>query len=351
MRKRTTIPLIVVVLLLSALGVMLYLRAKAPPEAARLLPESDAILFVQLKAIRSATHFDQSPVQRSPYFQQFIDATGLVPERDIDTVAFALHRMPDPNGPNGPVAYSEVFTGHFDGDRIARYLASIATAQETYAEHIIYTIPVEGRQLRVTQLSYDVIAASNMPTAEQIHSMLDRSRASALSTPGSSLLAARFNQVPLLSEAWGIGHIGLPFSENGYITVLGLQLPLPEDTDLIASLRYNGAAHILSGGSVHLRIEEIAPDATSAERTVDTLTTLLGILRGISSESQSQQTPAPAANAMHDVLESITLTQRNDRALLNATATLEQLKSLATAHNPTASTTPPTPPSPAKRAP
>ena len=346
MRKRTTIPILIVLLLLAALGVMLYLRAKAPPEAARLLPESDAILFVQLKAIRSATHFDQSPVQRSPDFQHFIDATGIVPERDIDTVAFALHRMPDPRGPNGPVAYSEVFTGRFDADRISHYLASIATAQETYTGRIIYTIPIEGRQLRVTQLAYDVIAASNMPTAEQIHSMLDRSRASALSTPGSSLLAARFHQVPILSEAWGIGHIGLPFSQDGYITLLGLQLPLPEDTDLIASLRYNGAAHILSGGSVHLRIEEIAPDPNAAEHTVDTLTTVLGILRGISAEQAqaSGQSSTPAATALHDVLESITLTQHNDHALLNATATLEQLKSLATAHNPTATPATTTPP-------
>jgi hypothetical protein len=346
MRKRTTIPLIIVLLLLAALGVMLYLRAKAPPEAARLLPESDAILFVQLKAIRSATHFDQSPVQRSPDFQQFIDATGIVPERDIDTVAFALHRMPDPRGPNGPVAYSEVFTGHFDAERFAHYLASIAVSQESYAGHTIYTIPVEGRQLRVAQLAYDVIAASNMPTAEQIHSMLDRSRASALSTPGSSLLAARYHQVPLLSEAWGIGHIGLPFSQDGFITLLGLQLPLPEDTDLIASLRYNGAAHILSGGSVHLRVEEIAPDPNAAEHTVDTLTTILGILRGISTEQASAQPNTPATTAMRSVLDSITLTNRDDRALLNATATLDQLKSIATAHNPTATTIPATPTAP-----
>jgi hypothetical protein len=336
MRKRTTIPLLIVLIVLALLGTMLYLRAKAPPEAARLLPESDAILFVQFDAIRAATHFDQTPVARSPDFQQFIDATGIVPERDLDSVAFAFHRMPDPNGPNGPVAYSEVFVGHFDGVRLDHYLASIATAQEAYTGRTIYTIPIQGRQLRVTQLGYDIIAASNMPTAEQIHSMLDRSRASALSTPGSSLLAARFHQVPLLAEAWGIGHIGLPFSDNGFISVLGLQLPLPEDTDLVASLRYNAAAHLLSGGTVHLRIEEIAPTPSAAERTVDTLSTILGILRGLSMEQPStQQAPTPAADAMRSVLNSITLTQRENRALLNATASLDELKALASAHNPT----------------
>jgi hypothetical protein len=213
MRKRTLIPLLIAVILLCALGAMLYLRAKAPPEAARLLPESDAIVYINLKAVRAVTHFDQSPIQRSPDFQQFIDATGIVPERDLDSVALALHRMSDPNGPNGPVAYSEVFIGRFDGVRLAQYLHSIATGEESYTGRTIYTIPVgepAGRRLRIAQLGYDVLAASNMPTPEQIHSMLDRSRAGALSTPGSSLLAARYHEVPLLSEAWGIGHIGLP---------------------------------------------------------------------------------------------------------------------------------------------
>ena len=350
MRKRTTIPLLIAVLLFAALGTMLYLRAKAPPEAARLLPESDAILYVQLEAIRSATHFDQTPVVRSPYFQHFIDATGIVPERDIDAVAFALHRMPNPNGPNGPVAYSEVFIGHFDGDKLDRYLASIATSKETYTGRTIYTIPVgepPARQLRVALLAYDTIAASNMPTPEQIHSMLDRSRASALSTPGSSLLAARFRQVPLLSQAWGIGHIGLPFSDNGFISVLGLQLPLPEDTDLVASLRYTGTAHVLSGGAVHLRIEEFAPNPTAAEHTVDTLATVLGILRGLSADQASaQQSPNPAAEAMHSVLNSITLSHSDSRAFLNATASLDEIKALASAHDPTAEAPPP-PASPA----
>jgi hypothetical protein len=336
MRRRTVIPLLIVVAVVTALGIALYLRAKAPPEAARLLPESDAIIHVHLKEIRALTHFDQTPVQRSPDFEHFVDATGIVPERDIDSAAFALHRMPDPNGPNGPVAYSEVFVGRFDGVRLAHYLASLATSEENYTGRTIYTIPIEGRQLRIAQVGYDIIAASNMPTAEQIHSMLDRSRASALSTPGSALLAARFHEVPLLSEAWGIGHIGLPFSENGFISILGFQLPLPEDTDFVASLRYTGAEHVLSGGAVRLRIEEIAPTPTTAGSTVETLTTVLNILRGLSSEQQPQ---SPAGEAMRAVLNSITLTQHADRAVLNASASLNQLKALASAHDPTTSST------------
>jgi hypothetical protein len=332
MRKRTLIPLLIALAILVALGIALYLRAKSPPEAARLLPESDAIVYIHLKTLRTLTHFDTTPVQRSPDFQRFIDATGIVPERDIDEAAFALHRMVNPKGPNGPVAYSEAFIGRFDGARLAKYLTTIATSRETYAGRDIYSIPIEGRTLRVAQLNYDTIGASNMPTAEQIHSMLDRARTSAIGTPGSTLLAARYKEVPLLSEAWAIGHIGLPFAKDGQISILGLEIPLADDTDLVASLRYSG--------SVHLRIEELAPDEPAAAHTVEALTTILNIVRGLGS---AQPPHDPADAALREVLASMTMEQHKDHAILNASATLDQLKALSSASNPTANSdaTPP----------
>jgi hypothetical protein len=351
MRKRTLVPLVIVLALLAALGIALYLRAQAPPEAARLLPESDAIVYLNLKEVRAATHFDDSPITRSPDFQHFIQATGIVPERDLDSAAFALHRMADPSGPNGPVAYSEVFIGRFDGVKLATYLASIASGKESYAGRTIFTIPMENdvpkpRQLRVTQLDYETIAASNMPTAEQIHSMLDRSRASALGTPGSSLLAARFHEVPLLSQAWGIGHIGLPFSQDGHLSFMGLELPLPADTDLVASLRYTAASHVLSGGGVQLRIEEIAPDAVAAQATVDQLSTLLSIMHTVGAAVPPH---SPADAATRSILDSIKLLQHKDRATLTANASLEQLKALFASHNPTATPDAATTPKPASK--
>jgi hypothetical protein len=335
MRKRKLIPLLIAVALFAALGVMFYLRAKAPPEAARLLPESDAIVYVHLKTLRSATHFD-APTTPPPDLKAFIDATGIVWERDIDSAAFALHKVTIPNAKPvsnkdssiqpSDVFTSEVFTGHFDGQRLDKYLSSIAASREEYAGRTIYTIPMDGQSLRVAILTYDIIAASNMPTAEQIHS-----RASALATSGSSLLAARFHDVPLLSEAWGIGHIGLPFSKNGEVSVLGLQLPVPSDSDLVASLRYTPTEHMLSGGAVQLRIEEFAPDASTAQTTVDALNSLLGILKTVGS-SESNHNSGDAA--LREVINSMQLEQHNQRALLVATATLEQLKAIFNSHDP-----------------
>jgi hypothetical protein len=335
MRKRTVITLVIALAVFLALGFAMYLRAKAPPEVARLLPECDAMVYVKLKTLRLAAHFDAAPIERSPYFQQFVDATGIVPERDLDEVALAMHRVPTPlphkhGDPVAEIYTSEVFEGRLDGQRLAKYLAGSASSRETYAGVDIYTVPVDGENLRVAQLGYDLIAISNMPQAEQIHSMVDRSRASGLSSPGSSLLAAHYRdvpQLPLPAQAWGIGHIGLPFSQNGYITVMGLQLPLPEDTDLVASLRYSG--------SVHLRVVEMAPDEDAAQHTVETLSTILGILRALGSEHlEAQPVRDPAAVAMRDILASTTLAQHGKRAELNVTATGDDLKALNTRHDP-----------------
>jgi hypothetical protein len=324
MRKSTRYSLLIVLALVAALTIAIFLRKAAPPEAARLLPESDAIVYVNLKPLRLATHFDRTQVTRSADYQRFIDATGIVPERDLDAAAFALHRMDDPNGPNGAVGYSEVFEGRFDGERLSRYLASIATSQENYDGHTIFTIPVgepdpkshATRQLRIAQLDYDSIAASNMPTTEQIHSILDRHRAAASPFSGSSLLSARYRDVPLLANAWAIGHIGLPFSQRGYISVLGLQLPLPEDTTFVASLSYVG--------SLHLRIEQIAPTEAEAASSAKTLAALLSLFKSL----QQGQPRIPADTAMRSMIASLKIEQHKDRAVLTGTVPLDLLKQI-----------------------
>jgi hypothetical protein len=325
MRKRTRYSLLLMLALVAALIVAVVLRKTAPPEAARLLPESDAIVYINLRPLRAATHFDRDEVSRSPDYQHFVDVTGIVPERDLDAAAFALHRMDDPNGPNGPVAYSEVFEGRFDGSRLAQYLGGIATSQENYGGHTVFTIPIEGRQLRIAQLGYDTLAASNMPTPEQIHEMLDRYRASASPFSGSSLLAARYHDVPLLSSAWGIGHVGLPFSERGRITVFGVGLPLPEDTTFVASLR-------AGLGVLHLRVEQIAPTEADAANSAQALGNIVQLIKAIQPKVEAQSDKSDA-EAVRRLTSSLKIEQHKDRTIFTASVPLELVKKLATPIN------------------
>jgi hypothetical protein len=308
MNRRTRRTLLVVGAVLVLLALAIFLRSKAPPEAARLLPESDGIVYFNFKPIRTFTHFkDLKPPQRVPDYQQFVDATGIDWERDLDQVAIALHRMPDPNGPNGPVAYSMVLVGRLTGTRLNSWLETHAASRESYGGHTIYSIPSEGRTVRVTQIGYDMIAVSNTPTPEQIHSMLDRHRSAALPFSGSSLLERYFKEIPLLSVAWGMGQIGTPFSESGAIKIFGFSLPIEADSTFIASIRW--------AGSLHLRVEEIAPSENAATEQASSLATLVTLARGLAAPLGD----VPANNGLKELLKTAEVNQRQDRVILTAT--------------------------------
>ncbi len=306
MNRRTRRTLLIVAAVVVLLAVAVFLRSKAPPEAARLLPESDGILYIDLKPIRTFLGKDLKPPQRVPDYQQFVDATGIDWERDLDQVAIALHRMPDPNGPNGQVAYSMVLVGKLTGSRLNGWLESHAAGREIYAGHTIYDIPSDGRTVRVTQIGYDMIAVSNTPTPEQIHSIVDRHRTAALPFAGSSLLAQHYRDVPLLSLAWGMGQIGLPFNESGTIKLFGLSLPIDADSTIIASLRWTG--------SLRLRVEEIAATEEQAQTQAAALATLVTLARGFTLPLASN----PANNSLRELLKTAEVNQKQDRVVVTA---------------------------------
>jgi hypothetical protein len=318
MNRRTRRTLWIVAAVLLVLAVAVFLRSKAPPEAARLLPESDGILYVNLKPVHAFFRKDLKPPERVPEFRQFIEATGIDPERDVDEVAIALHRMSDPTGPNGPVAYSMVLVGKkITGQRLSAWLDGHAASRESYAGHTIYNIPSEaGRTDRVAQIGYDMVAVSNMPTPEQIHSMLDRHSTAAWPFAGSTLLRQHYHEVPMLplpSLAWGVGQIGLPFSDErgGAISVLGFSLPLEADSTIIASL----TPALSLGGALNVKVVEIAPSSGTAASQAGALNVLLMMARGIAAPLADN----PANNGLREFLKTAVVTQERDRVVVTAT--------------------------------
>jgi hypothetical protein len=318
MQRRTKFTLLVVALVLLSIVLFAYLLQKAPPEAARLLPESDCILYFNLRPLRAYSHFDRQAPPHDPSYQKFIDATGFDFERDLDEAAFALYPMPDPLGPNGPVAFSEVFIGRFNGERVNRYLASISTGREEYAGHTIYEIPSEGRTVRVSLLGFDIAAVSNNPTPEQIHSILDRYRTAALPFSGSSLLSDHYADVPLLSLAWGIGKIDFPLPGDG-IRIMGFRVPLDLGATLIASLRWTGA--------LHLRLEEIATSEMAAGASSEAFKGFIAMARAAENYLPDTMTDAD----VRSLLDSTRIQQHKERAVVTATVPTALLKRMFTA--------------------
>ncbi len=323
MNRRTRRTLLIVAAVLVLLAIAVFLRSKAPPEAARLLPESDGIVYINLKPIRSFFRKVKAP-ERAPDYQQFVDATGIDWEKDLDQVAVALHRMPDANGPNGPVAYSLVLVGRVTGKKLNAWLDTHAAAREDYAGKTIYDIPSQGRAVRVAQIGYDTLAVSNYPTPEMIHSIIDRHRTAALPFAGSSLLAAHYHEVPLLSVAWGVGQIGLPFSESGAVHVFGFSLPLEPDSTIIASV-----APTLpvpgSLGALRMRVEEIAPTEQVAESQAADLATLVTLARGLAAPLGENT----ANRGLKELLKTAEVTQRRDQVIVTATLPASFLAALA----------------------
>jgi hypothetical protein len=294
----------------------IMLRSKAPPEAARLLPESDGIVYINLKPVRAHLPKNVKQPQRVPEYQQFVDATGIDWEHDLDQVAIALHRMPDPNGPNGPVAYSMVLVGKLTGQRLNNWLEAHATSRESYAGHTVYSVPSEGRTVRVAQIGYDMLAVSNTPTPEQIHSMIDRHNSAAWPFSGCLLLRQHYHEVPLLSLAWGVGQIAMPFSESGAIKVFGLSLPLEDHSTFIASLRWTGA--------LHMRVEEIAPSDDAAASQAAQLATLVTLARGFTMQLADNS----ANKSLKEFLKTAEVTQKRNRVVIAATVGPSMLSSV-----------------------
>ena len=322
MRRRTWISLAIALAILAALVTAVYLRKQAPPEVASILPEADGIVYFNLQPLRALTRFDKHPVAHDPDYQKFIDATGIVFERDLDEAAFAIHRMANPNGPNSEFAYSEVFQGRFDGQRLAAYLEAQSSARESYAGDEIYSIVHEGRTVRVVVLGYDLVAVSNAPTAEQIHSIIDRYHSAASPFTGDTLLSRYYSKVPLLSEAWGIGEIEPSTGPGIQFHVFGLPMTLPSGATFIGSIRYQG--------SVHMRLEEIAPSAIAAKESVEMVNLALGLIR-----STQVTIGAQDANTSdwESFVRSMKVEQKGKRAIFHAVVPTRLVRSLLSAQN------------------
>ncbi len=325
MHRRTRRTLLIVAGVVLLLAVAVFLRSKAPPEPARLLPESDGIIYVNFTPFRAFFHKQLKPPERVPEYQQFVDATGIDWERDLDQAAIALHRMPNPNGPNGPVAYSLVLVGKVTGTRLNTWLDAHAASREVYVGHTIYSIPSDGRTVRVCQIGYDMLAVSNTPTPEQIHSIIDRHRTAALPFAGSSLLAHHYHEVPLLSLAWGVGQIGLPFSESGQISILGLSLPLQDGATIVASI----SPTLPLAGGLRLRAEEISPNEQDAESQAASLNLLLSMARTVTAPLGNN----PANNGLRELLKTAQIAQKRDRVVVTATLTPSVLSRIAASAN------------------
>src|SRR5271167_3586093 len=118
-RRRKLWIALAVLLVIGAIVAALLIRKRAAPDAARLLPNADAVLYVNLEPIRLFTGLGKKPPQnREPEYEDFVRQTGFDFERDLDHAALAIHYVKTPANPASETRYSEIMQGHFDGQRV-----------------------------------------------------------------------------------------------------------------------------------------------------------------------------------------------------------------------------------------
>jgi len=314
MRQRKLWIALAVLLVAAAIAAVVYLRSRSGPEAARLLPESDAILFVNLRLMRLAHVFGEAPpVSYDPDYEQFVKETGFQFERDLDQAAFAMH-LPSgvPAGGHGfldVTRYSWIFIGKFDAQRAAAYFRKLSSNTEDYRDAVIYAIPHEGRTVRVAILGLDTVAVSNQTDASAIHQMIDKYRAAAWPGRGPFLLREHYHQVPVASVAWAVAKIPSEQGQGAMLALPGVGIPIHQlaGSTIVASAAYRGA--------LHLRVEALMPSENDARQLDETVKTFLALVKSIESSTTQGGTDAD----VKAFFDSLKVEEHGTRVALTAT--------------------------------
>lgn len=307
-RRRLPIPL-AVLLIVGALALIVTLRKHAPPEPARLLPGADGFFYVNLKWIRTFATGKLPPVSREPEYQSFVDQTGFQFERDLDKAAFAIHYPQSWGGGTGGSAaeprFSEVFVGKFDSARLSAYLKKVSSSVEDYRGFEIYSIPLEGRTVRVVMLSFNSVAVSNHPNPAVIRGMLDRSRKLASPFGGPWLLRRFYRKVPLASLSFAIFRV-MPTEMSSMSGFAGWSLLFPKPAVTVVSGRFIRA--------FHLRAEAFTESEADARAITDKATAFLSVFHAAEVTVGGQGTDQDVKT----FFDSLKVEQSGDRAILTA---------------------------------
>jgi hypothetical protein len=315
MRIRRTFPIIlVVVAIAAAVTIAVQLRKHAPPEPARLLPGGDAFFYLNLNAVRKANSGKElSPVSHDPEYERFISETGFEFERDLDEAAFAIHYPAGwPGGGTGSsapeVRFSEVLVGKFHGERVTAFLRQNAQSVENYHSVDIFTVPVEGRSLRVAVLGADSLAASNHDDPAVLRGIVDRSKRLASPFGGPSLLRQYYKHVQLGSLAWVVARIEPTAPEaDGWNTIFTTPATLVISGSSLNPLH-------LRADAVHLRAEAFAQSSDDARNIADKVTVFVALTHAAETSVGTHGTD-PDVKSFFDSLQ---VKQDGDRAILTA---------------------------------
>jgi hypothetical protein len=295
-KHRKLLILAILLVAAAAVGFVIYQHSTQVPETARLLPEGDLIVYANLKPVHLFDLNKSGPINPEGDYKDFIDRTGIQPERDIDEVAMSRRDTPD----GRDVESSEVLIGNFDRNRLQDYLQLISSTRESYRNYTIYSIAHDGHTVRVSLLDGGKVAVTNMASPEPMHGIIDRS----LKPSAGPVLLSHYRDVPLGSMAWLIDRI--PNKPDNVELPGGFAITLPAEAVAVGSLRYTG--------SLLVRADIIAQSEAQARQIVDSANSHLALVRSI---GQFIKTKGPDQD-IKAAFDSLQATQKENVATFTA---------------------------------
>ena len=339
-RRRILIVSLCVLVFIAAVASVVLLRKRAAPEAARLLPEADAVVYIDFATVRNLTAFDQQPLPTlARDYYEFVKNTGFAFERDLDEAAMSIHR----GSAKGATRYTEILVGHYDQIKLAQYLRQHSRSVENYRDVDVFSVPIENRTLRVALLAIDTVAISNVDDAAVIHGIIDRFKKVALPFGGPRLVRNYYPKVPLGSLLWAIARIPAstlkPNTAPSFTLPGSVDIGLPGNSDVVVSLR------MLT--TIHARAEFYTQSEQAAHNFTEQTNTFLKIFRGIQASAQPNPKSAPSDADVKTVFDSLAITQKGNRVEVLATIPPSFLRKLVSEPARNAVQAAPTPGAPA----
>jgi len=308
---------IVTMAVIAVFLVAIQVRRHSAPEAVRLLPQADAIVYFDVKTVRRLSGQKPGNTSHDPEYQRLIDATGFEPERDLDEVAVSVH----PSSTR-ETRFSYVFVGHYDFGKVSGYLKQVSRDVERYRDLEIYQIPVENRVVRVALLGLDMAAVSNVDDASVLRGIIDRYKELALPFGGPGLVQDYYKHVPIGSLAWGLMRIPAaptdPRAARNLSLPGGIDIFVPSSSTMVASIRFIT--------SLDFKAEFFTRSEEDAKHFVDQAQTFLALFQSIQSSAQLSGSD-PDVKA---VFSSFRFEQQKDRAILTADIPLGFIKKIFT---------------------
>lgn len=315
-RHRKLLVLSLFLLVVLAVGSVVYYRIARPAPAVLLLPDGDLLIYADLAPlpfvnIGQFIDVEQLPGQSDPEYKDFLRQTNFHVERDLKTIAVSIR-----NPGESKSEFAAVFTGKFDKNGLETYMQRHSTGSENYAGKTIFSVHGADHLVRACMVDSNTVAITNTGSADSIHSIIDKASHSSRLGEASGLVRDYYSYVPFGSLGWAM--LRVP-SQNSQVSG-GMKMDFLQNAVAVISVRYTG--------SIRIRADIISANQDDAAKVLQACNTFLAWSR--TAEESLASSPD---KDVKKVFDSIQVQQKGNETIVSVVIPQEVVKKVGAKMN------------------